>query len=324
YEYIYTILFFRILRRQHRVRIHLNLFISFIVRNIVVILWDNLVYNNRLHNLAKETLMHQNTVGCKILYILTRYTQAANFSWMFLEGFHLHRLIVRAFKVPKSINGYYLAGWVSPVLPVLIYSMIRIYRQDQECWVQNTGYYEWILYVPNLLCILVNVFFLCGILRILLNQLQTHPNEPNNYRKALKASFVLVPLFGVQLFLVIYRPPPDLDISYPFEILSEIMSNSQGVLVSLLLCFFNHEVRAHLRGTLPVLRKDVGLKLGALRSSTKKNYLTNANEDNDITSCKSRLDPGPKSEQPESYQNNRAHTLCLLTNKCVVAVDNHN
>jgi len=30
---------------------------------------------------------------------------------MFLEGFHLHRLIVKAFETPKTILGYYFVGW---------------------------------------------------------------------------------------------------------------------------------------------------------------------------------------------------------------------
>nr|KAG5685950.1 hypothetical protein BaRGS_029445 [Batillaria attramentaria] len=104
------------LRAQHRVQIHVHLFASFILTNVVLVLWENLVYNDRLHNPAETSLMYKNTlvlqIGCKILYVLTRYAWTCNFCWMFLEGFHLHRLIVRAFETPKSIVAYYIIGWV--------------------------------------------------------------------------------------------------------------------------------------------------------------------------------------------------------------------
>nr|KAG5704782.1 hypothetical protein BaRGS_015165 [Batillaria attramentaria] len=103
------------LRAQHRVQIHVHLFASFILTNVVLVLWENLVYNDRLHNPAETSLMYKNTlvlqIGCKILYVLTRYAWTCNFCWMFLEGFHLHRLIVRAFETPKSIVAYYIIGW---------------------------------------------------------------------------------------------------------------------------------------------------------------------------------------------------------------------
>ena len=50
-------------------------------------------------------------VGCKVLYFVTRYAWTTTFFWMFLEGFHLYRLISRAFQTPNSILHYYIFGW---------------------------------------------------------------------------------------------------------------------------------------------------------------------------------------------------------------------
>ncbi|ESP04240.1 hypothetical protein LOTGIDRAFT_170937 [Lottia gigantea] len=269
---------FRHLRQQHRVRIHLNLFISFLLRNIVYILWDNLVYNDRLENRAAETFMHQNTISCKILYILTRYSLAVNFCWMFLEGFHLHRLIVSAFKIPSTIQSYYFCGWLAPMLAVSVYSTIRIHRKDKGCWVENAGSFEWVLYTPNLICIIANVFFLCGILRILLSQLQSHPNEPSNFRRALKASIVLVPLFGLQLFLVIYRPVPESYYSFLFEIVAAVITNSQGAIIALWLCYFNKEVHQKVRAHIPYFKKRNGYRHDEVRSGFNRNIHPEADE----------------------------------------------
>ncbi|XP_046585307.1 calcitonin gene-related peptide type 1 receptor-like [Haliotis rubra] len=175
---------YRQLRTQHRIQIHLNLFLSCVMTNVLMVLWEHLVYNDRIENPTES----------------------------------------------------------GPLLPVLIYAAIRAVRGDKGCWVQNAGSFEWLVYVPNLLCILVNVFFLLGILKILLTQLQSHPNEPSSYRRALKATFVLVPLFGLQLFLVVYRPITDSFWTQMYEIFAKVITNTQGAVVALLFCFFNGEV----------------------------------------------------------------------------------
>ncbi|WAQ94302.1 CALRL-like protein [Mya arenaria] len=209
----------------------------------VTVTWDVAVYLDRLQNERTNTVMHRNSAGCKLLYILTRYVSTANFFWMFCEGLYLHRLIVHAFSPPTTLIPYYVFGWVGAWIPSLIYSIVRATKQEynSSCWVHNIGTYEWLLYTPNLLCIGANVLFLANILNILCSKLQVHPNEPKNYRKALKATFVLVPLFGLQQFLVIYRPPPGTTLSFTYEILQK------GATVALIFCFFNGEVYAYMR-----------------------------------------------------------------------------
>ncbi|XP_052792399.1 calcitonin gene-related peptide type 1 receptor-like [Mya arenaria] len=239
----------RQLRVQKRIKLHICLFLSFIFASLVTVTWDVAVYMDRLQNERINTVMHRNSAGCKLLYILTRYVSTANFFWMFCEGFYLHRLIVHAFSPSKTLVPYYLFGWVGAWIPSLIYSIVRATKQEynSSCWVHNIGPYEWLLYTPNLLCIAANVLFLANILKILCFKLQMHPNEPSNYRKALKATFVLVPLFGLQQFLVIYRPPPGTSLSFTYEILQKVIQNTQGATVALIFCFFNGEVYTYMR-----------------------------------------------------------------------------
>ena len=54
---------FRQLRTQKRIKLHLCLFLSFIITSFVTILWDFIVYLNRLENDREDTIMHQSTVG---------------------------------------------------------------------------------------------------------------------------------------------------------------------------------------------------------------------------------------------------------------------
>ncbi|XP_013389737.1 calcitonin gene-related peptide type 1 receptor [Lingula anatina] len=239
---------FKQLSTQHRVQIHVNLFISFILTGVIYIILDSVVFLDRLSHSKETSIIYKNHIGCKILYMLTRYIRMTNYTWMFLEGFYLHRLIVRTFQTPKKIWWIYPVGWGFPLLPVAVYSLIKASsKQNRECWVPNMAGFEWIIYTPNLLSLVMNLFFLCNILRILLTQLQRHPNEPSNYRRGLKATFVLVPLFGLQLLAIIYRPQEkNVDFSW-YEILSAVLANTQGFLVALIFCFFNGEVIGQLR-----------------------------------------------------------------------------
>ncbi|KAH9510315.1 hypothetical protein Btru_042745, partial [Bulinus truncatus] len=142
------------LRKQHRIHIHLNLFASFALTNCVWLTWDHLIYKDRLENPRDAAIMHQHITGCRVLYMLSRYCWTCNFVWMSLEGFHLYRLINNAFQTPKSITCYYFIGWFFPLLPISVYSLLRLLYSDIGCWVQHAGHYEWIMYCPNILCIL--------------------------------------------------------------------------------------------------------------------------------------------------------------------------
>ena len=55
--------FCRSLRLQHRIRLHINLFLSFIFSCFIFILWDILVYYDRLVTTTTESRMHGNSVS---------------------------------------------------------------------------------------------------------------------------------------------------------------------------------------------------------------------------------------------------------------------
>ncbi|XP_045169747.2 calcitonin gene-related peptide type 1 receptor-like [Mercenaria mercenaria] len=240
---------FRQLRGQQRIQLHVCLFVSFIMTSVLNMIWELVVYSDRIQNPAHETFMFQRQNTCKLINILGRYATATSFFWMFCEGLFLHRLLVHAFRSPRNIRPYCAIGWIGPSIPVCVYSIMRWKFANDICWVNNAGAFEWILYSPNLLSILINLIFLLGILRILLTQLHQHPNEPSNYRRAIKATFVLVPLFGLQLFLVIYRPSKSKWLNV-YEIASKLIIGSQGGIIALVFCYFNGEVITCLKNSL--------------------------------------------------------------------------
>ena len=54
---------YRQLRMQQRIRLHLCLFLSFITTSVLTLLWDVLVYSDRLDNPAETSIMFKDTVG---------------------------------------------------------------------------------------------------------------------------------------------------------------------------------------------------------------------------------------------------------------------
>ncbi|KAK0070565.1 calcitonin gene-related peptide type 1 receptor, partial [Biomphalaria pfeifferi] len=237
-------LLYRSLRRQHRIRLHINFFAALFMSDLVDILWDVLVTHDRLMTTdSNSSWQIQYVDACKVLAYLKIYFSCTTYVWMFCEGFYLHRLISNAFKPPKSLIFLYAIGWGFPLAYSGLYGILRLIYDNEICWVKSSGELQWIIFAPNLCCLIVNLFFLCNILRILLTQLQSHPNEPSNFRRALKATFVLIPLFGVQLFVSIYRLPAGSSGGPEYEKFSVCVLNSQGFFVALIFCFFNGEVR---------------------------------------------------------------------------------
>ncbi|XP_036357912.1 calcitonin gene-related peptide type 1 receptor-like isoform X1 [Octopus sinensis] len=284
----FIFLYFRLLRMQHRIRLHVCLTVSFIFTAIFQILWTILVHHDQFLNAPEDTLLHKNTVGCRILYFMSSYFRSTNYFCMFVEGLYLCRLLSATFKIPKRLIGYYILCWGFPLVPNLIYAIVRgtLYNESR-CWMNNTDGYEWILYTPNLLCLVGNVLFLIYILVVLFNQLQAHPNEPHDYRRTLKAIFIMIPLLGLQLLFIIYKPH-----TYFHELLSVIIVNSQGGLVAIMLCFFNSEVHNQIRSACKRLKSPV--------CQVERNYFTSTQ----LTLINNR---------PPSLRN--GNTIELLNNK---------
>lgn len=86
--------------------------------------------------------------------------------------------------------------------------------------------------------------FLINVVRILLTKL--HPSSdkpaPLALRKAVRATLILVPLFGLQHLLLPLRPEAGSGIEKYYQIAAAILISLQGFSVSCLFCFANHDV----------------------------------------------------------------------------------
>ncbi|XP_041365126.1 parathyroid hormone/parathyroid hormone-related peptide receptor-like [Gigantopelta aegis] len=240
----------------HRNTIHINLFMSFILRAIIMLLKDFLVQGVGFDSDNSEGVNGSqfNDVGshweCKLFFTMFHYALGANYIWIFVEGLYLHTIIFVAVFNQKTIFKFYIAiGWLLPLTFVIPWVFVRIFLQNTLCWNTHEGGYYWIMRGPITASICINFFFFINIIRVLFTKLMaTNTRDPRRYRKLAKSTLVLIPLFGVYYILVILIPDQVEPKIYLIRFYIETILNSfQGVMVAFLFCFLNGEVKNEIK-----------------------------------------------------------------------------
>eukprot|EP00074_Homo_sapiens_P106123 XP_024302684.1 vasoactive intestinal polypeptide receptor 2 isoform X5 [Homo sapiens] len=236
-------------RKLHCTRnyIHLNLFLSFILRAISVLVKDDVLYSSSgtLHCPDQPS----SWVGCKLSLVFLQYCIMANFFWLLVEGLYLHTLLVAMLPPRRCFLAYLLIGWGLPTVCIGAWTAARLYLEDTGCWDTNDHSVPWwVIRIPILISIIVNFVLFISIIRILLQKL-TSPdvggNDQSQYKRLAKSTLLLIPLFGVHYMVFAVFP---ISISSKYQILFELCLGSfQGLVVAVLYCFLNSEVQCELK-----------------------------------------------------------------------------
>ena len=225
--------------RCTRNNIHANMFLSMSLNNIFWLIWYHFVLND-------SSVVSQNHLWCRGLQVITTYFMLTTYFWMLSEGLYLRILLLRTSARNESTQlPYLLVGWILPVLFVAIYGTFRHLYENELCWME-THDSIFLLAVPVACVISINIFLLCSVIKILRSKLQFE----NNFRrqqsdvalKSARAVLILIPIFGLHFILLPIRPLSGSDLEYFYEIFSCISTSTQGLSVSILLCFCNPDV----------------------------------------------------------------------------------
>uniref|UniRef100_A0A8W7PLV7 G-protein coupled receptors family 2 profile 2 domain-containing protein n=1 Tax=Anopheles coluzzii TaxID=1518534 RepID=A0A8W7PLV7_ANOCL len=95
-----------------------------------------------------------------------------------------------------------------------------------------------------LVIVMASLVFLINVVRVLLTKLSStspHP-APLGLRKATRATLILIPLFGLQHILLPFRPEKGCSLERYYQIGAALLISLQGLCVSCLFCFANHDV----------------------------------------------------------------------------------
>ncbi|KAI5647063.1 7 transmembrane receptor (Secretin family) domain-containing protein [Phthorimaea operculella] len=107
-----------------RIRIHMHLFASFALNNIMWILWYYLVVN-------RPDVLQANKDWCQALHVAMHYFMVTSYLWMFCEGLHLHIALVVVFvKDQVALRWFVAIGWGLPLLIVAVYAAVRYHLPE--------------------------------------------------------------------------------------------------------------------------------------------------------------------------------------------------
>ncbi|XP_019514667.1 PREDICTED: vasoactive intestinal polypeptide receptor 2 isoform X2 [Hipposideros armiger] len=212
--------------------IHLNLFLSFILRAVSVLVKDAVLYSSSGTRHCPD--QPSSWVGCKLSLVFFQYCTMANFFWLLVEGLYLHTLLVAMFSPGCRFLAYLLIGWGIPTVCTAVWTAARLSLEDTGCWDTNehSGPW-WIIRTPILISILK------------LTSPEVGGNDQSQYKRLTKSTLLLIPLFGVHYMVFAVLP---IGVSSKYRILFELCGGSfQGLVVAVFYCFLNSEVQTELR-----------------------------------------------------------------------------
>ncbi|NWY28786.1 PACR protein, partial [Pheucticus melanocephalus] len=159
-------------RKLHCTRnfIHMNLFVSFILRAISVFIKDGVLYAEQDGNHCFIS-----TVECKAVMVFFHYCVMSNYFWLFIEGLYLFTLLVETFFPERRYFYWYtIIGWGTPTICVTVWAVLRLHFDDTGCWDMNDNTaLWWVIKGPVVGSIMINFVLFIGIIVILVQKLQS-------------------------------------------------------------------------------------------------------------------------------------------------------
>ncbi|XP_036409661.1 vasoactive intestinal polypeptide receptor 2 [Megalops cyprinoides] len=236
-------------RKLHCTRnyIHLNLFLSFILRAVATLVKDAVIFS---HNDSLECTEQPSLVGCKASLVFFNYFIMANFFWLLVEGLYLHTLLMVIFSENRHFIVYLLIGWGCPTVFAVAWIITRIHLEDTGCWERNDNPIPYRLVDgPIVFSIVVNFILFISIIRILVQKLRCPDvggNDQSQYKRLAKSTLLLIPLFGINY--VVFGYLKEIEPMENYKIFFDLAIGSfQGLVVAILYCFLNSEVQGELK-----------------------------------------------------------------------------
>lgn len=229
-----------------RLSVHKNLIVALMLTNISMLIIAEPSVTQRQHFVYRDV-----NWLCKLLIFLQVNGRLSSIMWTWNEGFYLHnRITISVFDSKAPFKLLHMMGWGVPLVLSIIWAVLTEQTLTVgKCW---NGYAEtkWVFVIvaPMIAALAVNMLFLVNIIRILLTRLQnSHTMETEIIRKAFKAAAVLFPLLGITNLIFFVRPPEKGAIFQAYLIINSLLQSLQGILVAILYCFLNTEVRSALK-----------------------------------------------------------------------------
>ncbi|CAG04358.1 unnamed protein product, partial [Tetraodon nigroviridis] len=238
--------------------IHANLFMSLILRAVSVIVKDTMLERHWGREIVKqkdvqEMLSHQAALGCRIAQAIMQYCVLANHCWFFGEAVYLYSVLIASVFFDNNKHLPYIClGWGTPLLFVTPWVVMKLLKENKECWAVNENMnYWWIIRLPILFASLINFLIFIKILKVILSKLRASNQSgyPDFKLRQVffvlaKATLTLIPLFGIHEVIFVFATDEQTTgiLRYIKVFFSLTLNSFQGLLVSVLYCYSNKEV----------------------------------------------------------------------------------
>ncbi|XP_028392695.1 adhesion G-protein coupled receptor D1-like isoform X3 [Dendronephthya gigantea] len=188
-------------------------------------------------------------VVCKGVAIALQYLYTTAIFWMFVEGIHLYRKVVKVFVKSSVKKYYYIFGWGGPVIIVFISALSRFdgFGNEKTCWLSIEKGLIWAFVVPVLLVVLLNVIIIVAVIRIMLVAVDTMPQsngQNSSIRNGVKGVIFLLPILGLTW---IFGVAAVNDAAIVFQYIFTALNSFQGFFIFLFHCVLNKDVRAAIK-----------------------------------------------------------------------------
>ena len=231
-----SLIIFSVLREIFcsRVLVHMNLFLALLLNNISWLLVYSIVYNIDDH--VDDPLL------CRVLYCLTMFFMMSTYFWALCEAIFLW-VLVKTWVLPHHVVRHLsVLGWSGPLLCVVPHILYKYFEENELCWMEK-GDSNHILVIPTAIIMIINLVVMVMVVRTIKNRPQVQSSaESIKLKNYLKMISILMPIFGLHFLLLPVRPETGSSYEFLYELLSSVNTSSQGIMVSVLLCFTNHDV----------------------------------------------------------------------------------
>ncbi|XP_064212169.1 calcitonin gene-related peptide type 1 receptor [Tribolium castaneum] len=263
---------FRSFRNNLRLIFHRNLLLVIMIRNLLTIMSKEIIILDALKSSGSNHVMDGNGVACRVLAFFENAAKNGMYACMLADGFYLHKSIVRVFADEPNIVYIYAVVLTLSFLPSLIWATTRAGHGGTDCWmVDDNSNDQWIPDGFRIAILAINFLLLFDIIRVMALKLK-RGNTSQQTKATLRATLFLIPLFGVHIIFITNRnivPSHTCQAEDIYYYLSYVMEGLQGVMVAILFCYINAEVRGELKNAyrkfLLALESRFGITFGKVR-----------------------------------------------------------
>ncbi|XP_043922022.1 growth hormone-releasing hormone receptor-like [Protopterus annectens] len=202
---VVILVYFRRLRCA-RNYIHIQLFVTFILKAISIFIKDGILFPEKVLDPCMPP-----TASCKASITFCHYCVMTNFFWLLVEALYLNSLLMASFPHGKKYFWWFvLLGWGSPTVLIIAWILTKLYLENTGCWDHEwQSPYWWIIKGPITASIATNFLLFANIIRILFKKLDPRKINFNNsfqYRRLSKSTLLLIPLFGTHYIVFNFLP----------------------------------------------------------------------------------------------------------------------